>query len=143
MSSIKHVKKLDPASSSTLSASTILSGFIQPYSIPVQLPMNRHILLKRACRTQALASKFIDSIFSGQVHKGDSEASVKLYVRWDVLGGQLWGPSLTDGKHDDHHSPLSLHDLPAGALYVADLGFLASSDSSRLHGETRTANGLW
>ncbi len=46
-------------------------------------------------------------------------------MRWDALGGQLWGPSLTDGKHDDHHRPLSLDEVPAGALSVADLGFFS------------------
>lgn len=51
MSSIRHVKKLDQAYSSTLSASTILFGFIQPYSIQVHLHMNRHILMKHAFRT--------------------------------------------------------------------------------------------
>lgn len=54
---------------------------------------------------------------------GTSQAAVKLFVRWDVLNGQLWGPCLTDGRHNDHHSPFAPEDLPARALYLADLGF--------------------
>ena len=50
-------------------------------------------------------------------------AAIKLFVRWDVLAGQLHGPGLTDGRCNDHRSPLALEDLPAGCLYVADLGF--------------------
>lgn len=52
-----------------------------------------------------------------------SEATIKLFVRWDVLNGQLWGPTLTDGRCNDHRSPFAASDLPARALYLADLGF--------------------
>ena len=52
-----------------------------------------------------------------------SAATIKVFVRWDVLKGQLWGPSLTDGRRNDHLSPFLLEDLPERALYLADLGF--------------------
>ncbi len=52
-----------------------------------------------------------------------SEAAVKLFVRWDVLSGQVQGPRLTDGRTNDHQSPFSEQELPAGSLYLADLGF--------------------
>lgn len=54
---------------------------------------------------------------------GTSQATIKLFVRWDVLNGQLWGPSLTDGRHSDNRSPFAVEDLPARTLYLADLGF--------------------
>ena len=56
---------------------------------------------------------------------GSSEATVKLFVRWDVLNGKLWGPALTDGKLSDHHSPLEQHSLPEGSLLLRDLGFFS------------------
>jgi len=54
---------------------------------------------------------------------GTSESTIKLFVRWDVLNGQMWGPCLTEGRCNDHRSPLAASDLPARALYLADLGF--------------------
>lgn len=57
--------------------------------------------------------------------QGTSEAAVKLFVRWDVLGGQLEGPRLVDGRHSDNRSPFNDDELPAGGLYLADLGFFA------------------
>jgi hypothetical protein len=56
---------------------------------------------------------------------GTSEATVKMFVRWDVLNGKLWGPALTDGKLSDHHSPLEQHELPEGSLLLRDLGFFS------------------
>jgi DDE family transposase len=57
--------------------------------------------------------------------QGTSEATVKLFVRWDVLGGQLEGPRLVDGRHSENKSPFNDDELPAGGLYLADLGFFA------------------
>jgi hypothetical protein len=54
---------------------------------------------------------------------GASEAAIKLFVRWDVLSGELYGPGLEQGRRNDKRSPLALADLPNGSLYVADLGF--------------------
>jgi hypothetical protein len=55
--------------------------------------------------------------------EGSSAAALKLFVRWNVLSGQVWGPLLTDARTNDHHSPFQQQELPAGALYLADLGF--------------------
>ena len=54
---------------------------------------------------------------------GMSEAAVKLFVRWNVLSGQVQGPRLTDARTNDHHSPFAEDELIAGSLYLADLGF--------------------
>jgi hypothetical protein len=54
---------------------------------------------------------------------GASEAAIKLFVCWDVLRGELCGPGLEQGRRNDKRGPLALCDLPAGCLYVADLGF--------------------
>ncbi len=57
--------------------------------------------------------------------EGTSAAMLKLFVRFDVLSGKLAGPRLTDGRHSDSKSPFSEDDLPAGGLYLADLGFFS------------------
>jgi len=54
---------------------------------------------------------------------GASEAAMKLFVRWDVLRGELHGPGLEQGRRNDKRGPLAVEDLPDGCLYVADLGF--------------------
>src|SRR5947209_8622866 len=54
---------------------------------------------------------------------GTSEAAIKLFVRWDVLRGEIEGPGLEQGRRNDKRGPLAVEDLPNGCLYVADLGF--------------------
>lgn len=56
---------------------------------------------------------------------GSSQAALKLFVRWNVLTGELHGPLLTAGRHADGKSPFNEHEVPAGGLYLADLGFFA------------------
>lgn len=41
-------------------------------------------------------------------------------------------PRLTDGRHNDHHSPFSEDELPIGSLYLADLGFFDQQFLRRL-----------
>lgn len=55
---------------------------------------------------------------------GDGRAALKLHVRWDLKRGQLRGPSLTSGRTGDRSSPLKEETLPAGSLYLADLGYV-------------------
>ena len=50
-------------------------------------------------------------------------AAVKLHVRWELKGGRLWGPQLSDGRTSDHCSPWNSQPVQAGALYVQDLGY--------------------
>jgi len=64
--------------------------------------------------------------------EGTSAAAVKLFVRWDVLSGKLEGPRLTDGRHNDNQSPFNEDELPAGGLYLADLGFFSQQRLRRL-----------
>jgi len=59
----------------------------------------------------------------GKMIKGVSNAAVKMFVRWDVLKGQLEGPHLEDGRTNDQKSPFKIETLPVGSLYLADLGF--------------------
>jgi len=55
----------------------------------------------------------------------EEDAAVKLFVQWNVLTGEVIGPSLGDGRTSDYNSPLLKKDLPAGSLYLADLGFFS------------------
>ena len=67
---------------------------------------------------------------------GASEAAIKLFVRWDVLRGELHGPGLEQGRRNDKRGPLALADLPEGCLYVADLGFFGVQRLTTIaHGE--------
>jgi hypothetical protein len=69
--------------------------------------------------------------------QGSSPAAVKLFVRWDVLCGRLEGPSLTAGRHSDKRSPFAIESLPAGCVYLADLGFYSGRRLARLQGHKR------
>ena len=55
--------------------------------------------------------------------QGTSQATLKLFVRWNVLSGEVHGPLLTDGKQADAKSPLKEEEVPAGGLYLGDQGF--------------------
>jgi len=63
---------------------------------------------------------------------GASEAAIKLFVRWDVLRGELQGPGLEQGRRNDKRGPLAVEDLPDGCLYVADLGFFGVQRLTRV-----------
>ena len=63
---------------------------------------------------------------------GSSASAVKLFVRWNVVSGQLEGPRLSDGRHHDNQSPFNEDELPAGGLYLADLGFFHQQRLRRL-----------
>ena len=51
---------------------------------------------------------------------GGSQAALKLFVRWNVLSGELHGPLLTDGRQADAKSPFKDQDVPAGGLSLGD-----------------------
>jgi hypothetical protein len=55
---------------------------------------------------------------------GEGDAAVKLHVRWDMKRGGLRGPKLTHGRVSDRLSPFKEEPLPAGSLYIADLGYV-------------------
>jgi hypothetical protein len=61
-----------------------------------------------------------------------SSSSVKAFVRWNVLTGELLSHRLTNGRMNDHKSPFEIEELPEGSLYIADLGFFAIDRLSRI-----------
>ena len=57
------------------------------------------------------------------IKPGQSDAALKLTVRYDLKGGSLDGPHLQDGRTPDICSVLSQHQMPPGSLWLADLGY--------------------
>lgn len=74
-------------------------------------------------------------------NRNTSKSAVKMHVRWDVLSGELTGPALTDARVPDVRSPFKETPLPAGSLYVADLGYFdlawLGQVAKRIDGEKR------
>ena len=52
-----------------------------------------------------------------------NEAGLKITVRWDLLGGRLHGPYLQAGRSPEVSSVLRVQHMPAGSLWIADLGY--------------------
>jgi len=61
---------------------------------------------------------------SGGGRKGQENAGLKLSVRWNWQTGELSGPELHDAcQHDQIAEIARGNDLPAGSLFIADLGY--------------------
>ncbi len=67
----------------------------------------------------------------GRVAK-NTQAAVKLQVRWDFKSGALEGPQLEAGRAQDKSTPLLQEPLPAGALQLADLGYFSLQQLAQL-----------
>jgi Transposase DDE domain len=67
---------------------------------------------------------------NGTPHAGN--AALKLHLALDLRSGRLRGPSLHDGREPDTTATL-MHDLPAGAVRLVDLGFWDLALLARLH----------
>jgi hypothetical protein len=68
--------------------------------------------------------------------QGSSQATLKLFVRWNVLSGELHGPLLTDGRQADAKSPFKEQEVPAGGLYLGDQGFFEQGRLRQWHQRT-------
>jgi hypothetical protein len=53
------------------------------------------------------------------------EAALKLTVRWDLLTGGLRGPYVQAGRSHETQSPLREQQMPAGSLWIGDLGYFS------------------
>ncbi len=69
--------------------------------------------------------------------RGTSGSALNVFVRWNLTTGEMQGPLLSHGRTNDARSPLSLEQLPAGCLYVADLGFYSLKRLLALHGRSK------
>ncbi len=54
-----------------------------------------------------------------------TQAALKITVRWNVLAGRLHGPYLQEGRRHELSSVLRAQEMPAGSLWIADLGYWA------------------
>jgi Transposase DDE domain len=52
-----------------------------------------------------------------------TNAALKIHVRYDLLHGGLTGLTLTDGRTHDSTTPVQTDPLPTGTLRVSDLGY--------------------
>jgi len=55
--------------------------------------------------------------------RDQGNAAVKVHVRYDYLQGQLVGLELSDGRTQDRKTELQAKPLPAGSVWLADLGY--------------------
>jgi hypothetical protein len=55
--------------------------------------------------------------------RGQTGAALRVQVQWDLLGGALQGLQLEPGKQPDQATTLTPQTLPAGSLYLANLGY--------------------
>src|SRR5205814_9513236 len=65
--------------------------------------------------------------------QGSSQATLKLFVRWNVLWGELQGPLLADGRQADAKSPSKEQEVPAAGLYLGDQGFFEQGRLRQWH----------
>jgi hypothetical protein len=66
-----------------------------------------------------------------------SSSAVKVFVRWNVLNGELLGPRLAPGRMNDHKGPFGIEELPEESLYLADLVFFAIERLQRIAREKK------
>ena len=55
--------------------------------------------------------------------ESQTQAALKVTVRYDVLGGQLHGPHVQAGRQHELRSVLHEQQMPRGSLWLADLGY--------------------
>jgi Transposase DDE domain len=67
---------------------------------------------------------------------GGNQAALKLFVRWNVLSGELHGPLLTDGRQADAKSPFQEQEVPTGGLYLGDQAFFEQGRLRQWHQRT-------
>ena len=52
-----------------------------------------------------------------------AQAALKITLRWDLLHGRLSGPYVQEGRRHELRSLLHAQVMPAGSLWIADLGY--------------------
>jgi len=96
---------------------------LEAEAAPVALLQRFQAVIVEDSSTISLPDELADQWRGCGGSTGSSQAALKLFVRWNVLTGELQGPLLTAGRHADGKSPFNEHEVPAGGLYLADLGF--------------------
>ena len=92
--------------------------------VPLELVSRFEAVVLEDSSTVALPNELVTCWQGCGGAPGEGYAAVKLHVRWELKRGSLQGPKLTDGRTSDRSSPFKEEPLPAGSLYIADLGYL-------------------
>ena len=94
---------------------------------PVAVPLLRRFraVLVQDSTTITLPAALAPSWPAGRAQTPTTPAGMKLQVRWDLCTGQLTGPVLTPARTNDRRATRQLPPVPAGALYLADLGYFS------------------
>ena len=129
----------------TAEAATLMQGVLEELSLQAlqSIPVEIELLSRFSAVVVEDSSSIslpvaLREVWAGCGNNGqEGKAALKLFARWDVLGGQLEGPSLRNGRQSDKSSPFDLDRLPAGSLYLADLGFYSAGRLLRIKGEKR------
>jgi hypothetical protein len=77
------------------------------------------------CLQQVLEAGLQQLVADGGRTEQRTQSSLKIQLRLNLTTGQLQGPALQAGRGSDRRSPLPADDLPAGALWLADLGYFS------------------
>src|SRR5438067_7536809 len=92
--------------------------------VPLELVDRFEAVVLEDSSTVALPNELVTCWQGCGGASGEGHAAVKLHVRWELKRGSLHGPKLTHGRTSDRSSPFKEEPLPAGSLYIADLGYL-------------------
>lgn len=60
---------------------------------------------------------------SSQGRDPKTQAALKITLRWDLLRGRMPRPYLQEGRRHELSSVLRAQSMPAGSLWIADLGY--------------------
>ncbi|OLE33663.1 MAG: hypothetical protein AUG45_06635 [Ktedonobacter sp. 13_1_20CM_3_54_15] len=92
--------------------------------VPLELVNRFEAIVLEDSSTVALPNELVTCWQGCGGAPGEGHAALKLHVRWELKRGSLQGPKLTHGRTSDRSSPFKEEPLPAGSLYIADLGYL-------------------
>jgi hypothetical protein len=92
--------------------------------VPLELVSRFEAVVLEDSSTIALPNELVTCWQGCGGAPGEGHAAVKLHGRWELKRGSLHGPKLTHGRTSDRSSPFKEDPLPAGSLYIADLGYL-------------------
>ncbi len=92
---------------------------------PVAIPLLRRFVavLVPDSTTSTLPATLASCWPASRADSPTPRAGLKLQVRWDLCTGRLQGPVLAPARTSDRHATRRLAPVPAGALYLADLGY--------------------
>jgi hypothetical protein len=90
---------------------------VEPVAIPL---LKRFSCLALLDSSTVALPKALAQVWAGC---GETEAALKIQVRWDWCTGRLWGPVLQEGRCHDSTDCWQGAPLPKGSLQIADLGY--------------------